>query len=130
MGTSPTKRENEVPRQEHSLGLQMNNSNPFSPILDQIQQSILDDIRNVVRTELNRSELSASPGSESPPFGWISNEKAQSLLNLSRSTLARLRKSGQLPYSHFGSQRNVFYKIEDIESILNESLRKGPGFSV
>ena len=52
---------------------------------------------------------------------WLSNGEAMAELGVSRSTLARWRKSGQLPYSKSGSL--VFYRRSDIEQMLAAGLR-------
>ena len=53
---------------------------------------------------------------DAPGFGYVENEEAMRLLNLSRPTLARYRKNGRLPYSRVGSK--VYYKLSAIEALL------------
>lgn len=62
------------------------------------------------RAEWDR-ERTAAPG-----FGYIENDEAMRLLNLSRPTLARYRKDGRLPFSRVGSK--VYYKLADIEALM------------
>ena len=56
---------------------------------------------------------------------WLSNAEAMRELGLSRSTLARWRKSGRLPYSKSGSL--VFYRRSDVERMLSAGLRTHSG---
>lgn len=53
---------------------------------------------------------------ERPGFGWVDNDTAMRLLNLSRPTLARYRADGTLPYAKLGS--SVYYRVSDIEAVL------------
>ncbi len=52
---------------------------------------------------------------------WLSNGEAMAELGVSRSTLARWRKSGRLPYSKQNSL--LFYRRCDIEKMLAAGLR-------
>lgn len=52
---------------------------------------------------------------------WLTNEEAMEYLGLSRSTLNRYRMEGKIPYSKVG--QNVYYRLEDIEELLEENLR-------
>ena len=70
-----------------------------------------------VRAEMDR-EREAAPG-----FGYVENAEAMRLLNLSRPTLARYRKSGKLPFSRVGSK--VYYKLSAIEALMERHAVTG-----
>ena len=53
---------------------------------------------------------------------WLTNAEAQEYLGLSRMTLQRYRDAGKLKYSKVGS--NVFYRLEDIESLLESGMKE------
>lgn len=76
-------------------------------------------VKAVAYLEKQRSgERAAAPG-----FGYVENEEAMRLLNLSRPTLARYRKDGRLPFSRLGSK--VFYRIADIEAMMERHRAGG-----
>ena len=54
---------------------------------------------------------------------WLTNEDAMRLLDRSRSTLARWRADGLLPYSKVGSA--VYYRRSDVEELLEKGRGKG-----
>lgn len=67
-------------------------------------------------------ERAAAPG-----FGYVENDEAMRLLNLSRPTLARYRKAGTLPFSRVGSK--VYYRVSDIEALMERSVVRSEGDS-
>ena len=52
---------------------------------------------------------------------WLKNSEIRKLLNISPGTLQNLRINGTLPFTRIGSI--IFYKLEDISSILEGGLR-------
>ena len=58
---------------------------------------------------------------ETQVFQWISNARAMALLDLSRATMQRLRKSGKLPHTRLGAV--IYYRIDDINRMLESNLQ-------
>ena len=56
---------------------------------------------------------------------WLSNGEAMREFDVSRSTLARWRKSGRLPFSKQGGL--LFYRRSDIDDMLAEGLNHCKG---
>ena len=54
---------------------------------------------------------------------WLSNREVMAEFGWSRSTLARMRKSGKLPYSKGGSL--IHYRRADVEAMLEAGMRRG-----
>ncbi|MCB9186439.1 MAG: helix-turn-helix domain-containing protein [Flavobacteriales bacterium] len=52
---------------------------------------------------------------------WLSEPKLVQLLNVSKSSLLRLRKSGQLRGSTLGGR--VFYNLKDVNKLLQKNSR-------
>ena len=51
---------------------------------------------------------------------WIPEDEAITRTSLSKSSLLRLRKTGKISSSKFG-KRKVFYRVKDLEKLLNEN---------
>jgi len=58
----------------------------------------------------------------SGPKEWLTNREAVSFLGLSKTTLQRYRRSGQLSYSKIGG--NIYYKYSDLVAVLEKNLVK------
>ena len=54
---------------------------------------------------------------------WLSNKEAQVYLGMSQDFFHQLRRTGQLAYYQVGNKA-VFYKKEDIDRLLENSLVK------
>ena len=84
-------------------------------------------LRVIVADEVNSSlakVLEALKPELAQPKAWLSNKEAMAYLGgLSRSTLARFRKDGTLPYSKLGA--HVYYRLGDIERVLESRLQPG-----
>jgi len=52
---------------------------------------------------------------------WLKSSEVRKLLNISPGTLQNLRINGTIPFTRIGSI--IFYKMEDISSILEGGLR-------
>lgn len=85
---------------------------------DEVRSLFQEEFRRLVPPPLQRTETlpDASHG-----FGWVSNARAMDIMDLSRSTLQRFRDSGLLPYSKVN--KSIYYRIEDLESILVDRKR-------
>ncbi len=81
-----------------------------------------DDLRALIEssitTVLEKTRVTANV--VSPPPEWVSNRDALDLTGLSRSSLARYRKNGQLPYSKVGN--NVFYRRADLLALFEDNM--------
>lgn len=53
---------------------------------------------------------------------WVSEKQTRDLLQVSSSSLLRLRKAGEIRASKLAGR--VFYKISDINKLLNRNARK------
>lgn len=54
---------------------------------------------------------------------FITNEEAMRYLGVSRTTLARYRKNGTLPYAKLeGGAAPVYYRLADIEALLESRV--------
>ena len=77
-----------------------------SPVIVTSQNRLEASIAEAVtRGEAKPSTDLQSAESERPGFGWVDNDAAMRLLNLSRPTLARYRADGTLPYAKLGIER-------------------------
>lgn len=81
----------------------------------------LEELHNLIQESVETALKSRSPASEQGSTTWLTNEEAMDYLDVSRSTLNRYRMDGKLPYSKIGQK--VFYRLGDIEEMLNENLR-------
>lgn len=55
--------------------------------------------------------------------GYLTQEEAEKLTGLSYSTIYKLRKSGELPCTSFGS-RDIYYKRSDVEALLKKNEKR------
>lgn len=53
---------------------------------------------------------------------WLKNIDVKKMLDISTGTLQNLRLTGALPFSKIG--RTYYYKLQDIEEMLNASEKK------
>jgi hypothetical protein len=74
----------------------------------------VDALHNLVETLLAEKNNLA---------GYISQEDAEKLTGLSKSTLYKLRKRGELLSSSFGG-RDVYYKRSDMEALLRKNEKR------
>ena len=56
------------------------------------------------------------------PQKWLKNVDVKKMLNISTGTLQNLRLTGSLPFSKIGGI--YYYKLQDIEQMLNGSEKK------
>jgi predicted DNA-binding transcriptional regulator AlpA len=80
---------------------------------NRLDAAVREAVERGVRNALAQLQ---SAEEERPGFGWVDNDTAMRLLNLSRPTLARYRADGTLPYSKLGS--SVYYRVDAIEAVL------------
>ena len=81
-----------------------------------------DDLRKVLREEIDQALKRGLLGREDPTGKeWLSNSELISYLNLSKATLQRLRRSGQLPFSKLNGL--IFYKRSDVIDLLERNRR-------
>ncbi|MGP8217084.1 MAG: helix-turn-helix domain-containing protein [Bacteroidia bacterium] len=55
--------------------------------------------------------------------GYISDERVQKLLHVSKSTLYKMRRDGRLGATTF-SGKDIYYKLSDIEELLKKNDNK------
>lgn len=55
--------------------------------------------------------------------GYLTQDEAEKLTGLSYSTIYKLRKSGDLPSTSFGT-RDIYYKRSDIEELLKKNEKR------
>ena len=55
---------------------------------------------------------------------WLRTREVCELLCLSPSGLQKLRNSGVLPYTQLSESGTLYYRLEDIEKILNKNMSK------
>ena len=54
---------------------------------------------------------------------WLDKDEAALVLNISDSTLAKWRNNGVIP--HYRILNKIYYKLEDIEQVLNNNKSGG-----
>jgi hypothetical protein len=80
---------------------------------NRLDAAVSEAVKRGVREALAQLQ---SAEDERPGFGWVDNDTAMRLLNLSRPTLARYRADGTLPYAKLGS--SVYYRLDALEEVL------------
>jgi excisionase family DNA binding protein len=55
--------------------------------------------------------------------GYLTQQETEKLTGLSYSTIYKLRKSGELPFTSFGT-RDIYYKRSDIEELLKKNEKQ------
>ena len=68
-----------------------------------------------------RNVLAEQPRTSGPDRRWLTSREAQACLGLHRTTLARYRATGRLPYSKV--QSSVYYRLADIEALLERGMQ-------
>jgi excisionase family DNA binding protein len=84
------------------------------------RQELTKLIESAVRKELNTC-LSPHSGSKSSDDEVFTNKQAMSYLHVSRSTLQRWRKSGQLPYRKV--EGKILYTKSDLKQLLKSAAK-------
>lgn len=81
-----------------------------------------DELRALIELSVSTAleKKNATANVVSPPPEWVSNRDALELTRMSRSSLARYRKNGQLPYSKVGN--NVFYRRADLLALFEDNM--------
>ena len=83
-----------------------------------------EEVRRVIAEEI--ASLREEVGALAPRAAqkaWLTNDEACEYLGLSRTTMARLRGAGTLPFSKF--RGNVYYALADIEDALASRRQRG-----
>lgn len=68
---------------------------------NRLDAAVSEAVKRGVREALAQLQ---SAEDERPGFGWVDNDAAMRMLNLSRPTLARYRAAGMLPYANWGAR--------------------------
>lgn len=82
-----------------------------------LQELITDSIRS----NLSTVDVNSAQSSDTSAEEWLTNADAREHLSLSKTTLQRFRKSGQLPFSKIGG--SIYYRRSDIDSLLERNMR-------
>jgi hypothetical protein len=82
-----------------------------SEAYNQLQQDTFSYIRNLLKEE--RAQ---------PSFGWLDNDAAAALLNVSKRTLQNWRDDGLLEFSLVG--KKIYYRLEELERMLQRHSHK------
>lgn len=78
--------------------------------LDQWKQSVINELRQLIREETSTSNDSKT---------WLSEQEAQKYLNVGRTTLYKYRKGGTIPFTQRG--RKISYRLRDLNKFLNDN---------
>ena len=85
---------------------------------------VLDSLIANVNALVEELEMMCNVGDYSDRQ-WLDNQEACLLLNVSKRTLQHYRDTGRLPFSQI--ERKVYYKPEDVFSLLNNPTKKQQG---
>lgn len=88
--------------------------------LDLITKQDLQLFKDELFAELRNSSLIHQ--NNIPGKKWLKSNEVRKMLNISSGTLQNLRVYGHLPFTKIGSL--MYYKLEDIERVLEEGLTK------
>ena len=82
-----------------------------------IERSTYEELLTSFNSFVTKMKEMASRGNDKKLGGWLDNQDVCQMLNISPRTLQTLRDNGTLAYSQIN--RKVYYKHEDVESILH-----------
>ena len=90
--------------------------------LDLITREDLAAFKTELFAELRKMSIGSSVDHNQK--SWLKSVEVRRMLNISPGTLQNMRINGTLPYSKVGSM--LYYKIEDIEQLLEGNLSTNP----
>ena len=82
-----------------------------------IERSTYEELLTSFNSFVAQMKAIASRGNDKGLDDWLDNQDVCQMLNISPRTLQTLRDNGTLAYSQIN--RKVYYKPEDVESILH-----------
>ena len=82
-----------------------------------IERSTYEELLTSFNNFVTKMKEMASRGNDKGLGDWLDNQDVCQTLNISPRTLQTLRDNGTLAYSQIN--RKVYYKPEDVESILH-----------
>ena len=82
-----------------------------------IERSTYEELLTSFNSFVAKMKEMASRGNDKRLGDWLDNQDVCQMLNISPRTLQTLRDNGTLAYSQIN--RKVYYKTEDVESILH-----------
>ena len=82
-----------------------------------IERSTYEELLTSFNSFVTKMKEMASRGNNKGLGDWLDNQDVCQMLNISPRTLQMLRDNGTLSYSQIN--RKVYYKPEDVESILH-----------
>jgi hypothetical protein len=82
-----------------------------------IERSTYEELLTSFNSFVTKMKEMANRGKDKGLGDWLDNQDVCQMLNISPRTLQTLRDNGTLAYSQIN--RKLFYKPEDVESILH-----------
>ena len=82
-----------------------------------IERSTYEELLTIFNSFVAQMRALADRGTDKELGDWLDNQDVCQILNISPRTLQTLRDNGTLAYSQIN--RKVYYKPEDVESILH-----------
>ena len=82
-----------------------------------IERSTYEELLTSFNSFVTKMKEMANRGKDKGLGDWLDNQDVCQMLNISPRTLLTLRDNGTLAYSQIN--RKVYYKPEDVESILH-----------
>ena len=79
--------------------------------IDLLKKEVAQEIENIIRDSIYKK--------------WIKSKEVCELLGVSQAKLHDLRNNNHIPYSQIDKQ--FYYKLEDIQNILEKNKRGGFG---
>jgi hypothetical protein len=81
-----------------------------------------DEAFEQIMARLDDLEKKLQPQKTEMGIGWLDNNQFCEALNISKRSAQNYRDQGLIPYSLIGGK--VYYKLEDIEQLLNKHYTK------
>ena len=88
-----------------------------------IERSTYEELLTNFNSFVTQMRAMADRGTDKKLGEWLDNQDVCQMLNISPRTLQTLRDNGTLAYSQIN--RKVYYKPEDVESILHVVADRG-----
>jgi hypothetical protein len=84
--------------------------------------TIDDQAFEQIMERLDQLEKKLQPVESKKGIGWLNNSQFCEALQISKRSAQNYRDQGLIPYSLVGGK--VYYKIEDVQRLLNDNLSK------
>ena len=90
---------------------------------NRLAASLVEELLTSFNSFVLQMKAMAGRGTDKRHGEWLDNQDVCQILNISPRTLQTLRQNGTLAYSQIN--RKVYYKPEDVESILHVVADRG-----